>query len=131
LSASERRYDDNAEKSEKMLLKGSVKMFEDPESKSSIEGAVTTNIVGVGDKSFTTQPLLGGSLAHDSIEEDEAAEDEGEEEGEDEYEEEYMGFESLDKQTEYIDSIERTMKLMASKIMYLEKVVEGNATAKP
>ena len=98
-------------------------MFEDPDS--SIE-AVPTNIAGVG-----KEPLnLGGSLAHDSIEEDEAAEEEGEDGGEDEYEEEYMGFESLEKQTEYIDSIERTMKLMAKKIMYLENVVESGG-AKP
>lgn len=69
---------------------------------------------------------LGGSLAHDSIEEndEEAAEDEGE----DEYEEEYMGFENLQKQEEYIDSIERTMKLMASKILYLEKAVEAGGS---
>ena len=78
-----------------------------------------TNIAGVGNIGG-----LGGSLAHDSIEENEAAEEEGEDEGEDEYEEEYMGFESLQKQTEYIDSIERTMKLMASKILNLEKAVE-------
>ena len=104
-------------------------MFEDPDS--SVEAVptnidVSRNMAGVG-----KEPLnLGGSLAHDSIEEDEAAEDEGEDEGEDEYEEEYMGFESLQKQTEYIDSIERTMKLMANKIMYLEKVVETGG-AKP
>jgi hypothetical protein len=78
-----------------------------------------TNIAGVGNVGG-----LGRSLAHDSIEENEAAEEEGEDE--DEYEEEYMGFESLEKQTEYIDSIERTMKLMASKILYLEKAVEIN-----
>jgi hypothetical protein len=99
-------------------------MFEDPES--SVDAAA--NIPGVGNQPFVGH---GGSLAHDSIEEndDEAAEEDGEDEEEDEYEEEYMGFENLEKQTEYIDSIERTMKLMASKILYLEKAVEANAAA--
>tara|TARA_B110000285_G_C14630190_1_gene383047 strand:+ start:281 stop:469 length:189 start_codon:yes stop_codon:yes gene_type:complete len=62
-------------------------MFEDPES--SVDAVA--NIAGVGNQPFVGH---GGSLAHDSIEEndDEAAEEDGEDEGEDEYEEEYMGF---------------------------------------
>ena len=96
----------NSNREDDLLVKGSINMFEE------MKDSVQTNITGIGN-----QPINTGSIAHTSIEEYEEAEEDGEE---------YLGFETAKKQQQYIGLVQRVMRLMANKILYLEKAASAS-----